>query len=309
MKKVLVIYYSQSGQLLDIAKSITQDLERDNEIALDFYKIKLKKEFDFPWNRKDFFNVFPETFLQKTIALNDVDNPILQKKYDLIIFAYQVWYLTPSLPITSFLKSNIAKKVMNNTPIITVIGCRNMWIMAQEKVKKMLSNYGANLVGNIALVDKNINHISVITIVQWLFTGVKKRYLGIFPKPGVSNQDIKESKRFGKPILNALKKGDFSSLQSKLIEKKAVKIKPFLITVDSRANVLFKKWANLIIKKGAKNNSKRQFWIKIFNFYLIIAIWIISPIVFVVYLLTYPFLFKRIKKDVKYYSSVKIKKA
>ncbi len=79
--------------------------------------------------------------------------------------------------------------------------------------------------------------------------------------------------------------------------------------MDSRANVLFGKWANLIIKKGEQNSSKRQFWIKLFNFYLIIAIWIISPIVFVVYLLTYPFLFKKIKKDIKYYSSVKIKKA
>ena len=139
MKNVLVVYFSQSGQLLDISKNIVQDLEKDNEVSVNYYEIKLKEPFPFPWNRKDFYNAFPESFLQIPAALDDIENPLLQKKYDLIIFSYQVWYLTPSIPINSFLKSDIAKKLMNDTPIVTVIGCRNMWIMAQEKVKKLLS--------------------------------------------------------------------------------------------------------------------------------------------------------------------------
>ena len=28
-----------------------------------------------------------------------------------------------------------AKKILNNTPVITISGSRNMWIMAQEKIK------------------------------------------------------------------------------------------------------------------------------------------------------------------------------
>ena len=307
MKNVLVVYFSQSGQLLDISKNIVQDLEKDDEVSVNYYEIKLKESFPFPWNRKDFYNAFPESFLQIPSALDDVENTLLQKKYDLIIFGYQVWYLTPSIPINSFLKSDIAKKLMNDTPIVTVIGCRNMWIMAQEKVKKLLVQNKANLVGHIALVDRSINHISVITIVQWMFTGVKKSYLGIFPKPGVSDEDIENSKCFGNPILKALKSTDFSNLQEDLLAKKAVKIKPFLLTVDKRANMLFGKWANLIIKKGDKNSSKRYFWIKLFNFYLVFAIWIIAPLVFIVYLLTYPLLFRKIKRDIKYYSSVKTK--
>ena len=307
MKNVLVVYFSQSGQLLDISKNIMQDLEKDDEVSVNYYEIKLKESFPFPWNRKDFYNAFPESFLQIPSALDDVENSLLQKKYDLIIFGYQVWYLTPSIPINSFLKSDIAKKLLNDTPIVTVIGCRNMWIMAQEKVKKLLVQNNANLVGHIALVDRNINHISVITIVQWMFTGVKKRYLGIFPKPGVSDEDIENSKQFGNPILKSVKSTNFSNLQDSLLAKKAVKINPFLLTVDKRANMLFGKWANLIIKKGDKNSSKRYFWIKLFNFYLVFAIWIIAPLVFIVYLLTYPLLYKKIKKDIKYYSSVKNK--
>ena len=67
--------------------------------------------------------------------MEDLYNPILNKKYDLIVFGHQVWYLSPSIPINSFLQNNISKKLFENTPVVTVIGCRNMWIMAQEKIK------------------------------------------------------------------------------------------------------------------------------------------------------------------------------
>ena len=141
------------------------------------YEIKLKSNFPFPWNKEEFYDAFPETFLQIPSDLTDLDTNVLKQKYDLIIFSYQVWYLTPSIPANSFLKSDIAKELFNNTPTITVIGARNMWIQAQEKVKRLLKVNNAKLIGNIALVDRHINHISVITIVHWMFSGDTKPIL------------------------------------------------------------------------------------------------------------------------------------
>ncbi len=308
MKKVLVIYFSQSGQLLDISKNITQDLENSKEVEVSYYEIKLKKEYPFPWDKKTFYNTFPETFLQVPTDLEDLNNPVLQVKYDLIILSYQVWYLTPSIPINSFLNTSEAYSLLKNTPVITVIGCRNMWIMAQEKMKKLLVKNKATLVGNIALVDRHINHISVITILHWMMTGKKTKYLGIFPKPGVSDKDIKESRKFGNVILYSLKNNTFENLQDKLVEKDAVKIKSFLIVMDKRANILFGKWANFINSKGEANSDKRQPFIKLFSIYLSIAIWMIAPIVFLLFLLTFIPLSGSRKRDKKYYSSVQLKK-
>jgi len=307
LKKVLVIYYTQSGQLLEIAKNVTRNLSDSEEVDLTFYEIKLKNDFPFPWDRKYFYNIFPETFLQIPNELVDTDNPVLKKKYDLIILSYQVWYLTPSIPTNSFLKADIAKHLFENTPVITLIGSRNMWIMAQEKVKKLLEKNKAKLVGNIALVDRHINHISVITIIHWMFTGVKKRFLGIFPKPGVSDKDIDESIKFSPVILRNLIDGNYDNLQKELMEKDAVKIKPFLIVMDKRANFLFGKWSNLIFTKGAANSKERRPWIKMFNIYLIFAIWIIAPIVFLLFLLTFLPRMGKIKRDKQYYSSVELK--
>ncbi len=300
MKNILVIYYSQSGQLLDIANQIAKPFLNDKEIDLTFHEIKLKKPFPFPWDNDAFFGAFPESFLQIPSELEPVPTSILEKKYDLILFHYQVWYLSPSIPITSFLKSKEAKILLNNTPVVTISGSRNMWIIAQEKVKSLLKHNNAILKGNIALVDRTGNLISVITIVEWMFSGVKKKYLGIFPMPGVSEKDIQESDKFGAVIHQNLKNNTLDNLQPQLLEIGAVRIRPFLITVDKTGNKIFNKWSHFIINK----KETRKGWIKVFKVYLLLAIWVISPIVYILHALTYPLRIRKIRKDLEYYKGI-----
>ncbi|OMP31436.1 flavodoxin family protein [Mangrovimonas sp. DI 80] len=303
MKKVLVIHYSQSGQLTEIVNNISAPLISEGH-HVDFLEIEMETPFPFPWPKNKFLDAFPESFLQIPQKIKPIPLSIKKTDYDLVIFGYSVWYLTPSIPANSFLESEEGKQLLANAKVVTVIGCRNMWVMAQEKVKEKLKAINAELVGNIVLVDRHINHVSVITIVKWMFTGEKKRYLGIFPKPGVSQKDIEESERFGTVISNALKVDEYSSLQEGLLAKGAVMIKPFLVVADQRANVLFSKWANLIQNKSNKDSSKRPFWIKIFKYYLLFAIWIIAPVVFILFLLSYLPLYGKIKRDKVYFSSV-----
>ncbi len=300
MKNVLVIYYSQSGQLESIARNIAKPFLNSEEINLTFHEIQLEKPFTFPWNKDSFFDAFPESFLQIPTALKPVPEEILNTKFDLVLFHYQVWYLSPSIPINSFLKSDDAKKILNNTPVITISGSRNMWIMAQEKIKVLLRKANAKLVGNVALVDRVGNLISVITIVEWMFSGVKKKYLGIFPLPGVSEKDIEESSQFGEIMLDSLQQNNLAQLQPKLVNAGAVKISSYLVTVDKTANKIFNKWSNIIYK----NQKKRKQLLKVFNVYLFLAIWLISPIVYILHLITYPLKLKTIKKETQYYQGV-----
>lgn len=308
MKNVLVLYYSQTGQLFDILKNITANF-KDAEISVTYQEIKPKVAYPFPWGKTEFFDVFPESFLQIPCELDPFPEALFNTKFDLVLLGYQVWYLTPSIPINSFLQSNEAKRLLANTPVITVIGARNMWIMAQEKMKQLLIDCNAKLVGNIALVDKHVNHISVITIQHWMLDGKKDRKWGIFPKPGVSEEDIKEASVFSSPIITALIDNNFENLQDQLIALKAVKVNPYLIATDIRGNVIFSKWAEMLIKKGGPKTPKRQKLLPYFNYYMIFAIWVIAPIVFIVFLLTYIPLFSKIKRDKKYYSSIALKKA
>lgn len=217
MKQVLVIYYSQSGQLEDIAKSIAQPFLEDEKVELDFYEIKTVHSFPFPWRSAVFFDVFPETFQQIPEEIHPPAKHILEKKYDLILFHYQVWYLTPSIPINSFLKSPYAATILCGTPVVTISGSRNMWAKAQDKVKALLLQNGARLVGNIALTDRHHNMISVVTIVDWLFSGLKRRAYGIFPLPGVAEEEIKGAYKYGETIKSSMKKDNFDSLDRKSV--------------------------------------------------------------------------------------------
>lgn len=302
MKNVLVVYYSQTGQLESIARNIAKPLLESGEINVIFHEIQLEKPFPFPWNNEAFFDAFPESFLQIPTALKPIPTEILNTKFDLILLNYQVWYLSPSIPINSFLKSSDAKTLLNNTPVITISGSRNMWIMAQEKIKKLVKQNNAQLKGNIALVDRAGNLISVVTIFDWMFTGIKRKYLGIFPIPGVSDKDVKESSKFGKAILSCLKDNNLENLQSKLVALDAVRVKPFLITVDRTGNKIFNIWSNFIIKK----EKSRKTWLKVFKIYLLFAIWVISPIVYLFYLIFYPLMINKISKEKSYYKGVVI---
>lgn len=295
MKRILIIYYSQTGQLKDIVDQIADPLSEDQEYEIDYYQIKMVQEFPFPWNRASFFDVFPESFQQIPSEILPPPEDILSKKYDLILFSYQVWFLSPSIPVVSFLKSKYAPKILSQTKIITVIGCRNMWVMAQEKTKKLLTDNNGQLVGNITLVDRNPNHISVLTIVHWLFKGKKSRMFGFFPKPGVSDKDINESSKFGEIIKKSLDKSNLDELQNLLINQGAIITKPFLIIMDRKANKMFKIWSKMILSKKSNRRLKLYF----FNIYLWFAIWMISPIVYVFHIMTYPLRYRKINKSLK----------
>ena len=55
-KKILVIYYSQTGQLKDIVKNIAQPFEdKKDEYSVTYYNIQLKQDFPFPWSSDVFF--------------------------------------------------------------------------------------------------------------------------------------------------------------------------------------------------------------------------------------------------------------
>lgn len=303
MKRVLVLYYSQSGQLLEILNQLTLPLQSNPELSITFCEIEPDPPFSFPWNNHTFFEAFPESVMQIPQGVKPLPEHVMQNKYDLIILGYQVWFLSISIPINSFLFSPDAAQLFQNTPVLTVIGCRNMWVNAQEKMKKRLQELQAHLVGNIVLTDKAPNLISAYTIVKWMFTGKKEKYLGIFPKPGISDQDINNASVFAAPIRQAIQQNNYATLHNQLLSLGAVSIKPFIVTIEKRGALIFNKWAQIIFRK----KSSRRRWLRVFNIYLAVAIWGISPVAYLLYLITYPFTSNNRKKLTNYYQGIQLK--
>jgi hypothetical protein len=293
-KKVLAVYYTQSGQLKDILDNFTAPFTKAG-ITVEKLSIQLKKDFPFPWTTPAFFDAMPESVLGIPTEINPLQ--CREQKYDLVIFAYQPWFLSPSIPATSILKHPSFQAIIKDTPVITLIGARNMWINAQKKLLVLLKNAGARLAGNVVLIDRNQNHISVVTIFYWMLTGKKDRYLNIFPRPGVSDKDIHDCSRFGETAVDHLLRDDLQHLQQAFIAQKAVEVHYNLLFVEERGSKLFSIWARLISRK--KN---RAGWLVLFKYYLLIALFIVAPIVLLVFSILFkPFLQKSIQRKKQYY--------
>ncbi|HET6244612.1 MAG: dialkylresorcinol condensing enzyme DarA [Bacteroidetes bacterium] len=304
MKKVLVIYYTQSGQLNKALKATLKPLEDIAKVQLYYEQLKPKIPFPFPWSYMEFFDAFPETVQGVPCELESFEfNP--EEDFDLVIIAYQPWFLSISRPVNSFLQTPQAKIVLKNKPVVTVIACRNMWLNAQQKMKINLKKLEANLVGNITFVDKASNLVSLITVLAFALGGVKDKFLGVFPKYGVSDKDLDLlAGIFGEIILKNLKSGDYSKQQQELINQGAINIKSNLMLMEGRGSVLFPLYANFISKKGASNSRERRTRVRIFGIVLPTAILILSPIITIVSRLA-PVLFpKKIKKEIERHSLI-----
>lgn len=296
MKKILVIYYSQSGQLKNIINSVAEGINKEKNIQIDYAEIQPEEKYPFPWKPvSTFYDVFPE-------SVKGIDTPIKalivnkSKDYDLIILGLQVWYLSPSIPISSFLKSDDAKRVLKDKPVITVYGTRNMWVNAHNIVKELIKIAGGKLKGNIVLYDKHHNLISVITIVRWLIKG-NKEATKYFPEAGVSKKDISEAEKFGKSISNALISENYDNLQNELIKIGAVHIDYHIMKTELAGKRIFNIWANLILKYN-NNPKKRKCLLKIFSYYLLFVIYAVSPVASLIFKIKKIIFQKKVKKEI-----------
>ncbi|MCV9389437.1 hypothetical protein [Reichenbachiella ulvae] len=299
MNKILAINYSQTGQLDQILDRFLIPFESEN---IDRVKIEMKKPFAFPWQSDVFFDAMPESVLEEPAELENFD--LAHESYDLIILGYQPWFLSPSIPTTSLLKNERFKSVLKDTPVVTVIGARNMWLNSQEAVKKLIQESGGRLVGNVPLIDTSNNLTSAISILHWMLNGKKEKKWGIFPKPGVSDEDIASADELGQVVKDAWDKKSYEDLQTKILGLNKISIATNILFIEERAKRLFLIWAGIIKKKGT-TETKRRRWLKVFKYYLVFALFIVSPIVLTIFnLLLRPFTLRSIKKKKAYYCGV-----
>lgn len=301
-KKALIVYYTQTGQLKELVDAVCIPLADDFEFV--FEELRPTPAFPFPWTGMSFYQAFPESVQEIPCQLEPISfDP--DEKYDLVILAYQPWYLSPSIPFTSFLQSEAAKKVLEGKPVITLLGCRNMWIMAHERVKRRIKELGGDLVGNIVLVDHHHNLVSVVTIVRWMLKGLKHGgglYGKLFPPAGLDPHEIRRASRFGEQILQSYENNDLTNLQKKLLKKGAVHIKPVLMTIEKRGFMMFRAWSKFILKKGGAGEPAREGRLKMFRVYLFTVIYLVSPIGSMIVWVIHKLNYKKTKKAIQYYS-------
>jgi hypothetical protein len=298
MKKVLVIHYSQSDQLTRVVKGVCAPLEASGDHEVIYEALVPEKSWPWPWPFFRFLDAFPETVYldpprNRPLAIGDADD------YDLIVLAYQVWFLSPSQPVTAFLQSEQGKSLLQGKPVITVIACRNMWLMAQEQMKELLQQAGARLLDNVALVDQGSSIATFITTPRWVLTGNKGKADGLLPPAGIRDEQIRRAGRFGRALDQALSENRERGSDPLLTGLQAVDVDVRLIPSEKVGRRSFMLWGKLLRAIGGPGSRRRRPVLLVYVCFLVILILTVVPITMVIRTLMAPLMRERLERQKK----------
>ena len=283
---IAVFYYTQTGQALEIVQKVCEPLVAAG-LQVVYREIIPEVPFPFPWSSSSFFQAFPESRLAVPCRLKAFDLSDIQDA-DLVIVAGQSWYLSHSIPLHGFFQSEEIRSYLKGRKIVTVDGCRNMWVMKQLKTREYIHAIGAEYVGSVVLQDMAPNLVSVITIIRWLFKN-RKEATRLLPPAGVAPADIQRATCFGDILLDTLREGTFDTLQERFMEKNALTFLPKIYFIEKNGSTIWGKWAQFILKKGPYLSPKREPYLRLFKYFLFFVLYVVSPFGSLFFYLIYPF--------------------
>ena len=299
MKRVLVVYFSQTGQLQRVAESVCAPLQLQPGLSVDWCALQPQAPYPFPWPFWRFFDEFPETVHLDPPALQPLQG-VTRQRYDLVILAYTVWFLSPAPPVTAFLKSDAGRALLRDTPVITLIACRNMWHLAQEEVKKLIAAAGARLSDNVVLTDQGSSLATFVTTPRWMLTGRQDAF-GPFPRAGLTEAQIRQCGRFGLAIAEALQNGRLDGHTPALQGLGAVKADTRLVPSERIGRRSFFIWGKLIRAIGPQGSVRRRPVLLIYVLFLVTMIVTIVPVTLLLRALLRPLARRRLAAQKQYF--------
>ncbi len=301
-KRVLAIGYSQTGQLTDLLESVLGPLRASPEIELTELRLQPERPFPFPWPFWAFFDTFPECVYEEPRAIVEPElDP--RARFDLIIFGYQVWFLSPAMPAMALLQHPNARNWFNGCPVVSIVGCRNMWLSAHEAFKRRIGELGAHLVDNVVFTDRAHSAATFVSTPLWVLTGRRGPFLGgLIPAAGVPRRDIAGAARFGRAIADQLPERASDDTRPMLQGLGAVRVNEHMIASERIAHRSFRIWGALLRSLGPPGAPRRRAALGVYVVFLTLLILTVVPISAVIKRLVAPLARERIQNQRRYYA-------
>jgi len=286
-KRVLVVFYSQTGQLARVLDSVIGPLDRDPGVVVHREPLRPVTPYPFPWKPLEFLDVFPETVALEPppCVAPGLDG---SERFDLVVLGYTVWYLSPAPPVTGFLQSKVGRQLLAGRPVVTVTACRNMWLTAHETVTGMLRDIGARHCDHVVLTDQGHALATFVTTPRWMLTGRKDSVWGL-PAAGVAEEDVRGAARFGEALREALRRGDERRGAPMLRGLRACVVDERLIASERIGKRSFNLWRRVIRLGGPPGAARRKPLLLLYVAVLVTLIVTVVPLGFLTRFLLRPF--------------------
>jgi hypothetical protein len=202
--------------------------------------------------------------------------------------------------MTAILKSESGRQLLRGRPVVTVIACRNMWLLAQETLKRLIQEAGGRLLDNVAFTDRGGTLATFVTTPRWLLTGRRNAFWGL-PAAGVAEEEIANADRFGRALLNALRADRERKHAPMLACLGAARVDPRLIFSERAARRAFAVWSRLIRVGGPPGSVGRVPLLALFCVYLVAMIIVVVPLSLLLQRLAWPLFARRLRSLQTYY--------
>jgi hypothetical protein len=275
MDRVLVLYYSQSGEVADIASLFATELSRTGaEVMIE--RLNPETPHPYPWRSiRRFFDAMPESVLglPPPIRLAGYDPT---SRFRLVVLAYPVWFLAPALPVQAFFRLPHAE-VLRGTETVTITVSRAMWQRASERIKGLLATVGAVHCDNVVVTHQGSPLLTLVSTPRALLFGRKDSLLGVFPKAGVADSERARLRGLAAVMAQRLQSGR-SFGESLLSGEPAISITRWLVVPELLASYCFYGSAVAIRALGKFHPTLRTLGVYAFTVFLLLLILIGLPL-------------------------------
>jgi hypothetical protein len=210
--RVLLVYYTYTQQALKVVEAMASVLgERGCEVdqaAIEFTDARYQDRFSrFPL-RHAFLDVFSMLPAQLRRATGEIRIPDEAKggDYDLVCIGSPTWWLTTSIPIRSYLESDAAGPVLDQTRFTAFVVCRRYWRNNLKTVRKLGTKQGGDYVDGIHFTYLGGQVRSLLSLISYLGSGeYRDRYLGLkIPPTNLQPEHLDAARDFAAKLADGL---------------------------------------------------------------------------------------------------------
>jgi menaquinone-dependent protoporphyrinogen IX oxidase len=184
--RVLFVYYTYTQQTLRVVEAMADMLrERGCEVRqakIEFTDPRYADRFSrFPFRHVylDLFAMLPAQLRRATGQIR-VPEEAEERDYDIVCIGSPTWWLTTCMPIRSFMKSDVAGRLLAGKRFATFVVCRRYWRNNLNTVKSLGVKQGGEFVGGTHFVHAGGQVSSLLSLLSYLGKGKdRKRYLGL----------------------------------------------------------------------------------------------------------------------------------
>ena len=184
--RVLFVYYSHTKQAQRVSEAMADVLTgRGYDVTqanIGFTDPKYSKNFKtFPF-KNAIFSILPLLWPQLRKKTGQIQIPEGAKPgdYDLVVVGSPTWFFRTALPVRSYLKSDVAKKVLGGKPFSAYVVCRRYWSMNLREVKQLGIADGGTYIDGIRFTYEGGQVRSLLSLLSYFGAGeMRPKALGL----------------------------------------------------------------------------------------------------------------------------------